>query len=138
MQYYTLLTLQSLNYAVFGLGDSLYAREHYNAVARDLDRFLAQLSANRFHPLGLGDENEANSKHGSTENDFAAWSESLLDRLVGNESSSVKGTSQERTSDLEDEESFEDEEDEESEFSEENEDFSEEDMGEGDTNGKHS
>ena len=130
--------MQSLNYAVFGLGDSLYAREHYNAVARDLDRFLARLSGKRFHPLGLGDENVANSKHGSTENDFSAWSESLLDRLVGNnELSSVK-MSQERTSDLEEEESFEDEEDEESEFSEENEDFSEEDMGEGDTNGKHS
>ena len=129
--------MQSLNYAVFGLGDSLYAREHYNAVARDLDRFLARLSGKRFHPLGLGDENVANSKHGSTENDFAAWSGSLLDRLVGKELSSVK-MSQERTSDLEEEESFEDEADEESEFSEENEDFSEEDMGEGDTNGKHS
>jgi len=72
--------LVGLGYTVFGLGDSLYT-EHYNTVGRDVDRFLHQLQGDRVHPLGLGDENVSNSKAGSMEGDFDAWSEKLVERL---------------------------------------------------------
>jgi len=72
--------LNGLGFTVFGLGDSLYT-EHYNTIGRDVDRFLYQLQGNRVHPLGLGDENVANSKAGSLEGDFDLWTERLLKRL---------------------------------------------------------
>ena len=47
-------TFASLNYTVFGLGDSTYA--DYNVVARKLFIRLKQLGANAFHIKGLGDD----------------------------------------------------------------------------------
>ena len=38
--------LSGLNYCVLGLGNSLY-KDHYNVVARKMDKFLFQLSASR-------------------------------------------------------------------------------------------
>ena len=38
--------LKGLKYAVFGLGNSLYS-DHYNAVGKQVDKFLFQLSATR-------------------------------------------------------------------------------------------
>jgi len=81
--------LVGLGYTVFGLGDSLYT-EHYNTVGRDVDRFLHQLQGDRVHPLGLGDENVSNSKAGSMEGDFDAWSEKLLERLSSQKSVGVE------------------------------------------------
>jgi len=73
---------KGLDYAVFGLGDSLYAANgHYNTVAKNLDKTLHMLSASRLHPLGLGDENVAESKHGGTEGDWDFWSEGLIQRI---------------------------------------------------------
>jgi sulfite reductase alpha subunit-like flavoprotein len=55
--------LKNVNYAVFGLGHSDYGK-NFNAVARKVDHWLHQLSANRMFRLGQGDENVGNSKHG--------------------------------------------------------------------------
>merc|ERR1719300_1724581 len=72
--------LKGLKYAVFGLGNSLYT-DHYNVVGKQVDKFLFQLSATRFHSLGLGDENVAGSKHGSMEADFDHWAAAFIQRL---------------------------------------------------------
>jgi tRNA wybutosine-synthesizing protein 1 len=60
----------------------MYSPEHFNAVARRADRHLANLSADRFVTLGLGDENTAGSKHGSIENDFEAWKAKVVHKLA--------------------------------------------------------
>lgn len=72
--------LKGLKYAVFGLGNSLYS-DHYNVVGKQVDKFLFQLSATRFHSLGLGDENVAGSKYGSMEADFEKWSTLFVQRV---------------------------------------------------------
>ena len=55
--------LSGLNYAVFGLGHSLYG-DHYNAAGKNLFDWLGRLSGTAVHPLGLGDQNVAQSTHG--------------------------------------------------------------------------
>ena len=55
--------LGKLNYAVFALGNSLYA-DHYNAVGRNLFDRLGRLSGTAVYPLGLGDQNVAQSVNG--------------------------------------------------------------------------
>ncbi|VDI56049.1 tRNA wybutosine-synthesizing protein 1 [Mytilus galloprovincialis] len=64
--------LKELHYAVFGLGNSLYT-ENYNAVGKKVDRFFRELSAKPILPVGLGDENVAESLKGGMEKDFTAW-----------------------------------------------------------------
>ena len=68
---------KGMRYAVFGLGNSLY-KENFNKVccqsycglysfgqvAKTLFEEIGQLSGNSYHPLGLGDENVAQSVHG--------------------------------------------------------------------------
>ena len=72
--------LKGLKYAVFGLGNSLYS-DHYNTIAKHVDKFLFQLSGTRFHSLCLGDENVAGSKFGNIEADFEHWKNSLIQRI---------------------------------------------------------
>lgn len=55
--------LSSVHYAVFALGNSLYT-QHYNTAGRELYQHLQQLSAQPVYPLGLGDQNVAQSKYG--------------------------------------------------------------------------
>ena len=55
--------LSGVYYAVFALGNSLYT-QHYNTVGRELYHHLHQLSARPVYPLGLGDQNVAQSKYG--------------------------------------------------------------------------
>ena len=55
--------LRGLHYAVFGLGNSLYG-EHYNSVGKNLFGWLGQLSGTAVCPLGEGDQNVVQSKHG--------------------------------------------------------------------------
>lgn len=55
--------LSKLNYAVFALGNSLYT-EHYNTVGRNLFDRLGKLSGVAVYPLGLGDQNVAQSVNG--------------------------------------------------------------------------
>ncbi|KAI8143353.1 hypothetical protein BJV82DRAFT_684606 [Fennellomyces sp. T-0311] len=61
--------LQSLNYIVFGLGNKTY--EHYNAIARLLDKRLSDLGATRHGERGEGDDDA------SLEEDFLAWQEDM-------------------------------------------------------------
>ncbi|MBN3308352.1 TYW1 synthase, partial [Amia calva] len=72
--------LKGLRYAVFGLGNSLYA-EHYNRVGKNVDKWLWMLSASRVLSRGEGDSNVAQSRNGSLQADFAAWSSRLLGRV---------------------------------------------------------
>lgn len=56
--------LQSVKYAVFGMGDSHYwprpeDKHYYNKPGKDLDARLAILGAERFADLGLGDDQDA-------------------------------------------------------------------------------
>jgi len=71
---------KDVRFCVFGLGNSLYL-DHFNTVARNIDKFFHQLSATRYLPLVLGDENVILSKHGDLEKDFEAWSQLLEDKL---------------------------------------------------------
>ncbi|XP_023343071.1 S-adenosyl-L-methionine-dependent tRNA 4-demethylwyosine synthase [Eurytemora carolleeae] len=71
---------KDLKFCIFGLGNSLYA-ENFNSVAKDLDSFMHLLSAQRFLPLCLGDENVLESKNGSIEKDFQSWSEEVENKI---------------------------------------------------------
>ncbi|XP_041919060.1 S-adenosyl-L-methionine-dependent tRNA 4-demethylwyosine synthase TYW1 isoform X1 [Alosa sapidissima] len=72
--------LKGLRYTVFGLGDSVYT-DHYNTVAKCVDKWLWMLSASRVLTRGEGDNNVAKSRHGSVQADFQAWKGRLLTRL---------------------------------------------------------
>ena len=80
--------LSGLEHSVFGLGNSLYS-DHYNSVGKDVDSFLTQLGSAQCHDLGLGDENVANSVHGSQEADFEAWANSLVKNIVNSNKTDV-------------------------------------------------
>jgi len=71
---------KEMNFSVFGLGNSLYG-EHFNTIATSLDSFLHNLSAKRFLPVELGDENVLESKNGNLEADFKAWSNVVEGKL---------------------------------------------------------
>ena len=43
-----------LKYAVFGLGNKTY--EHFNAMAKFVDKKLEELGGERVHVMGLGDD----------------------------------------------------------------------------------
>merc|ERR1711970_936641 len=81
--------LKELRFAVFGLGNSLYA-DNYNVIAKNVDQFLSQLSAERIIPLELGDENVAESKHGSIEQDFQAWKTVIVNKISGKDGGNTK------------------------------------------------
>lgn len=73
--------LKDIQFAVFGLGNSLYS-DHYNSVSKNVDRWFSELGAKRFAPLGLGDENVVQSLNGSLEADFDHWTEGILHLLA--------------------------------------------------------
>lgn len=72
--------LKGLKYAVFGLGNSLY-QPKFNKVAIGLDSWLSMLQASSIIPVGLGDENAAESKYGGIEGDYNYWETKLLEAL---------------------------------------------------------
>ncbi|XP_021963250.1 S-adenosyl-L-methionine-dependent tRNA 4-demethylwyosine synthase TYW1 [Folsomia candida] len=76
--------LKKMNYAVFGLGNSLYC-DNFNKVAKQLDYNLAHLGAQRLLPLQLGNENSTESDFGSLVADFNMWKRRLLKILLSNE-----------------------------------------------------
>lgn len=58
------IDFSAVNYAVFGMGDSLYwprkeDKHYYNKPGQDLDAKLKALGAKELVPLGLGDEQDA-------------------------------------------------------------------------------
>lgn len=91
-----------LEYAVFGLGNSLY-EEHYNTVGQELDKFLHQLSGTRIMNLALGDENVVGSKQGSIEGDFAEWSDRIVSKLSDSSDTDMDANQDEEESDSEEE-----------------------------------
>uniref|UniRef100_A0A8C5LPN1 tRNA 4-demethylwyosine synthase (AdoMet-dependent) n=1 Tax=Leptobrachium leishanense TaxID=445787 RepID=A0A8C5LPN1_9ANUR len=72
--------LKGMQYAVFGLGNSVYSN-HYNTVGKNIDKWLWMLSASRIVTRAEGDCNVVKSKHGSIEADFSAWKFKFLERL---------------------------------------------------------
>ncbi|XP_057684997.1 S-adenosyl-L-methionine-dependent tRNA 4-demethylwyosine synthase TYW1-like [Corythoichthys intestinalis] len=72
--------LKGLRYAVFGLGNSVYAT-HYNTVGRNVDKWMWMLSASRVLTRGEGDCNVTKSANGSIQADFLAWKLKFLNRL---------------------------------------------------------
>jgi sulfite reductase alpha subunit-like flavoprotein len=68
-------SLSNLNYTIFGLGDSSY--EKYNSMAILLNNRLKQLSAELFHPVGLGDDQQ----DFGYETEFDPWCASLVTYL---------------------------------------------------------
>jgi tRNA wybutosine-synthesizing protein 1 len=72
--------LADVRFSVFGLGNSLYF-ENYNVIGRNIDKWLSKIGAERYAPLGLGDENVAESLHGNIEADFDHWCEGILNLL---------------------------------------------------------
>ncbi|KAJ3148917.1 S-adenosyl-L-methionine-dependent tRNA 4-demethylwyosine synthase [Geranomyces variabilis] len=68
--------MRNLRYAVFGLGDSVYG-DDFCTVAKQVDRYIADLAGNRICPLTFGDKQE------DTEAQFVAWTTLLLSRLMG-------------------------------------------------------
>ncbi|XP_057364640.1 S-adenosyl-L-methionine-dependent tRNA 4-demethylwyosine synthase TYW1-like [Daphnia carinata] len=83
--------LADVRFSVFGLGNSLYS-ENYNVIGRNIDNWLSQLGAERYAPLGLGDENVAESFHGNIEADFDHWSEGILNLLKKPQHTTVNKT----------------------------------------------
>jgi sulfite reductase (NADPH) hemoprotein beta-component len=76
-------SLSSLQYAVFGMGDSHYwprpeDRHYYNKAGKDLDARLAQLAGTRFADLGLGDDQDPDGP----ETGYKAW-EPLVWKALG-------------------------------------------------------
>jgi sulfite reductase alpha subunit-like flavoprotein len=67
--------LQGVDYAVFGLGDSGYAK--FNAAARRLDVRLAQLGASRLLPAGMGNDQDPQGEDTA----LTPWLQSLWETL---------------------------------------------------------
>jgi len=68
--------LQGLQYTVFGMGDSSYAK--YNFVAKKLHRRLLQLGATMFFENGFGDDQHPLGYDGTLD----PWLKKLWDALL--------------------------------------------------------
>lgn len=66
--------LDNLKYVIFGLGNRTY--EHYNQVARDLDKKLLDLGAHRIGERGEGDDDK------SMEEDYLSWKDDMFEKLA--------------------------------------------------------
>lgn len=66
--------LDNLKYVIFGLGNRTY--EHFNAVARNLDKRLEDLGAHRIYERGEGDDDK------SMEEDYLAWKDGMFEALA--------------------------------------------------------
>lgn len=76
------IDLASLNFSVFGLGDSQYwprkeDAHYYNKPAKDLFKRLELLSGNALVPLGLGDDQDADGY----QTGYSAWESQLWEKL---------------------------------------------------------
>ncbi len=69
--------LSNLHYAIFGCGNSEYARVHFNAFARRVDRALKTLGAKRVIRRADGDDID-----NRLEEQFEQWCEAALPRLT--------------------------------------------------------
>lgn len=71
--------LSGVDYAVFGLGDSGYAK--FNAAARRLDTRLSQLGATRLLPAGMGDDQDPQGEDTALSSWMAGMWEALSSRM---------------------------------------------------------
>ncbi|KAI6649761.1 S-adenosyl-L-methionine-dependent tRNA 4-demethylwyosine synthase-like [Oopsacas minuta] len=70
--------LQRLHYCVFGIGHSVYGLDRFCTAGRQIDEWLASLSAKRLLPFNTGDQDVTASLYGGVEQDFNVWSIQLL------------------------------------------------------------
>ncbi|KAF4464031.1 sulfite reductase (ferredoxin) [Fusarium albosuccineum] len=83
------LDLATVNYSVFGLGDSHYwprkeDRIYYNKPAKDLDRVLTNLGAKHLVPIGLGDDQDPDGfQTGYQEWEPTIWTALGVDKVDG-------------------------------------------------------
>jgi NADPH-ferrihemoprotein reductase len=66
--------LEGLRYIVFGLGNKTY--EHFNLVARNIDKNLSDAGATRIGERGEGDDDR------SMEEDYMEWKDSIWEHLA--------------------------------------------------------
>ena len=66
---------ESLDYAVFGLGNSKAHPNQYNVIAKAIDKKLEENGGNRLYELGLGDDGDC------IEEDFDIWMGKLVSSL---------------------------------------------------------
>lgn len=66
-------SLENLRYVIFGLGNRTY--EHYNEMARKLDKRFTDLGAKRIGERGEGDDDK------SMEEDYLAWKDGMWETL---------------------------------------------------------
>ncbi|XP_034276880.1 S-adenosyl-L-methionine-dependent tRNA 4-demethylwyosine synthase TYW1-like isoform X2 [Pantherophis guttatus] len=91
--------LKGLRYAVFGLGNSVYA-DHFNTVSRNVDKWLWMLGARRILSCARGDGNVVKSQHGSIEADFEE--EDFFETTSEEESDIENGRGADQVVDVED------------------------------------
>ncbi|PHH63737.1 hypothetical protein CDD81_5502 [Ophiocordyceps australis] len=83
------LDLATVNFSVFGLGDSHYwprkeDRVFYNKPAKDLDRLLANLGGKRLTDMGLGDDQDPDGyQTGYQEWEARIWQALGVDKVEG-------------------------------------------------------
>ncbi|GAB1607921.1 S-adenosyl-L-methionine-dependent tRNA 4-demethylwyosine synthase-like [Argonauta hians] len=73
--------LEGMVYSVFAHGNSEY-KEHFAVVGKNIDQWLNQLEASRVLPVGVGDENSADSQNGGLTEDFNAWSKKFWKKTI--------------------------------------------------------
>ncbi len=86
--------LDGIKFAVFGLGDSAYGGENFNAAARRVDRNLGKLGAARLAAVCLGDDSDR-----GIEADFEDWRQKMVDVINGNEIEASKTAEEYHSSD---------------------------------------
>ena len=70
--------LQRLHFCVFGIGHSVYGPYRFCTAGRQVDEWLASLSAKRLLPFATGDQDVNASVNGGLEEDFEVWSTQVL------------------------------------------------------------
>ena len=68
------LSLNNVDFTIFGLGNSTY--EFYNGAAKKCRKYLVGAGATQLGPLGEGDDGR-----GTTDEDYLAWKEEMLEIL---------------------------------------------------------
>ncbi|KAL6552645.1 MFS transporter multidrug-resistance type transporter [Orobanche hederae] len=80
--------LRKLQYGVFGLGNRQY--EHFNKIATEVDKLVAEQGGQRLVPVGLGDDDQC------IEDDFSEWRDLVcpeLNKLFRGEDDATVSTS---------------------------------------------
>ncbi|KAM7257863.1 hypothetical protein ACFE04_013604 [Oxalis oulophora] len=80
------LLLSNCNFAVFGVGSSVYGEERFNAVAKNLVKKMKGLGAIEVFKFGEGDVNG-----GELDKVFENWSEKLVSVLKGGANTNTNG-----------------------------------------------